>query len=158
MHSKLPAVILILLACVLCGCVGSASLHESEKDHLNIFDEVKQATVGAYIDCCGADAEFDGIVIRPSLIDAEGNDVFWGDESLSVSIEIWTTKLEGGSTEVRDQRVYAGTGYISGWMDRILIPFEDIDAKGKTYGWCYVTIHAPVGDFKAVNGYTPLIP
>lgn len=114
-----------------------------------------------------ADAEYDGLVVYPKLKNVKDEIVTWRDATLTVDIEIWTTKMDDKWNDQKDQLVYQGTGTIDNWKDGsfldgggIQVPFEQIKVPSdKTMGWTYAKIHTPDGKtYEGVDTWSLLTP
>jgi PKD repeat protein len=110
-------------------------------------------------------AEYDGITVNPSLMDAKNQEIKWSGVALPVDIEIYTTKYDTKHNEVKNQLVYKGNGTILNWREGakwaeggIQIPFASMKVPpNEKYGWLYVTIHTPDGKtYSGKNQFVPL--
>lgn len=158
--------ILIVSVVFISGCdgEGGSTAAPSQKESVpDITEEQKQAEIlatatHAYVDATSknwdADAEKDGVIVYPELKDANDETVKFEGVELDVDIEIWTTELDEDWKEVKDRKVYSGSGTIDSWKDGnfmfdggIRIPFEDIKtvASDDEYGLLLIKIHTPDG-------------
>ena len=90
-------------------------------------------------------------IVNPELKDASDDAVKFEGVELKVDMEIWTTKMNDNFKEVKDRKIYSGSGTIDSWKDGnfmfdggIKVPFEDIKAgeSDRDYGELYVKIYA----------------
>ncbi len=113
------------------------------------------------------DAEDDGIVLYPDLLDSNDRSVKWGGVELPVDIEIWTTKYDSHFKEVKDQLVGSGSSTITSSDDSnmfmkggVRVKFDQMSVpSGKTVGNAIVKVHLPDGRvIESEYAYTPLTP
>ena len=131
------------------------------------FTSVAMASVTTMKKSWDADAEDDGLVVYPDLKDDKSETVKWSGTTLTVDIEIWSTKTDANYNKQKDQLLYKGTGTIDSWEDGnfilgqgIRVPFEQIKVpSGQTTGWVYAKIHTPDGKtYEGVEKYASLTP
>ena len=165
-YSPIFIAILLISVVLISGCTsesGSTATPSQKESSSDITEEQKQLEIlatatHAYVDAMtknwDADAEDDGIIIYPELRDSNDEVVEFEGVELDVDIEIWTTKMDDNFKEVKDRKVYSGTGIIDSWKDGnfmfnggIKVPFEDIKtvASDGDYGLLLIKIHTPDG-------------
>jgi|SRR3989344_6180045 len=126
-----------------------------DKDNEQTQKEILTTAVTAFVDASSKnwdeDLQDDGIVVYPELKDTSGDSVKFEGVELNVDIEIWTTKMNDDYDEVKDRKIYSGSGTIDSWKDGnfmfdggIKVPFEDIKAveSDSDYGTLYIKIPA----------------
>jgi len=172
---------LIILFCgvfLISGCVedksqattenGDSSTDTSKnEEQIELLATATHASVDSSPKNWDADAEYDGIVINPSLKDANDNTVMFEGIELNVDVEIWTTKYNDNYDEIRDKQLYAGNGMINSWKDGnflysggIQVSFDDFTATtDNDYGLLFVRIHTPNGKaYEAESTFVRLKP
>lgn len=122
------------------------------------FSTVTHAYVDAVPTDWDGDGAADGIIVYPKLKDTNEESVHYEGIELDVDIEVWTTKFNEETIEVKDRMVYSSTNQIDSWeyghitddlmTDRgIRIPFESISTlpTDSPYGGVFIKIHMPGG-------------
>lgn len=131
------------------------------------FSSVTHATVMAVAKSWDADAENDGVIIFPNLLDAKDETVKWKNGNIPVDVELWTTGFDKSFKQVQETKVYSGSGTITSWEDGnflmgpgIQIPYESLSGVGdKSTGRTRVNIHLTDGrTMEAIYDFTPLKP
>jgi len=169
----LVLVFVVLLLPFFAGCTGEGGSEETTAAGTtsapttpaptNQFDTVTYAEVMSITDSWDADAEDDGIIIYPALRDANDETVKWDGITLNVDIKIYTSDYDINYQSVDPRLVYSGAGTIDNWKDGnlffsggIKVLFDDIitTASDAEYGTIFVTVHTPVGNFEAKEGWT----
>lgn len=129
------------------------------------FATVTHAYVDAIPDTWDSESNLDGIIVYPKLKDASEESVHYEGINIPVDIEVWTTKFDENTVEVKDRMVYSTTVTIDSWeyghvIDDIMtteeditiergikIPFESITTlpADSPYGGVFIKMHMPDG-------------
>lgn len=130
-----------------------------------VFATVTHAYVDAIPDTWDSESNLDGIIVYPKLKDASEESVQYEGIDIPVDIEVWTTKFDENTVEVKDRMVYSTTFTIDSWeyghvIDDIMttdeditiergikIPFESITTleTDSPYGGVFIKMHMPDG-------------